>query len=959
MTEIFKKYLEKYIELLVDKRPEFFIAIVDVEKEFAQYFLEKSPPGMSYQAVWVERRDYADAVRLRNEPQVRQLVLLSSDSVEMIDSLKDFVEYPVIPDDQEILWDCLQTAFELELDSECRKILGTVLEQKQISLEDLLNYIEECSENGTCGAEKMVRNLFRFEIWSMKRIPKGKKLSKRQLQRMIRNSNPLLVETRLLSGITGRKVKFSEKDEKEIIRCLSQNDLQRLFQKIPYDDRIEQLFKGNHRPRGERDKEQQEEQQYENSYQYAIQENIQGCMEEIEEELSAEEDSPLEESSRLFVYPETELLAENLREIKEEMKHLNFTDRKRSEILKGLGGLEACLVKAVERGSEYPPPYLFHYAEGQKEFIKTYFRFLGNCVADDGIVRNCAGTDLLSRIQCLFCKEENGELSMPFYHPLMGYYYWSLQEKFEEYWDSLNFYDDHFSQEAIRAQAQKEQMNFPIQYMLWNRQLYQLDYVSLQKWNAEVTFRRVSDHTAGSWIHIRVLNEDMMDYIARQPFLPEIRVTVVDLNDIREIMSMVEKLQRLPDSKECMVHKVILNIVSEKEEELKRQLQEFMEMDIDYPQVLFRFTRELYWKDNEYDLGKMIVDSDLLFLADSRLLYQKPRLSAWKGESNSFRIQMERLDVENLPDRHETQEENLLELLWDSIHHIELEEEAKITYWNTRELKPAIFRTIGNAIEKNSRLTVVVMSSNADILRHIYHISGFQARKSIVPGQEMLLLNFHKQSRRKNLKIGKKAEVRVALGPFLEGLLGVSEMESVLYTDKEKETPYLFIFYKYGVLGMRLEVCMEQALLKNQDRKEHYEELAEGLSRFIAENRWFKQKLITMLYERAESYEAALMVDYLERTDLKPEIQYTEKIYSRRLRRVTDISAVAALQDMLQFIRKQSSIDDEYTISEFQNSYQKEMLEDCLLAEETLHILEKDTRRKMQQLYEIMENTNE
>lgn len=90
---------------------------------------------------------------------MRQLVLLSSDSVEMIDSLKDFVEYPVIPDDQEMLWDCLQTAFDLELDSECRKILGTVLEQKQISLEDLLNYIEECNENGTW--EEIERNAVR------------------------------------------------------------------------------------------------------------------------------------------------------------------------------------------------------------------------------------------------------------------------------------------------------------------------------------------------------------------------------------------------------------------------------------------------------------------------------------------------------------------------------------------------------------------------------------------------------------------------------------------------------------------------------------------------------------------------------------------------------------------------------------------------------------------------------
>lgn len=964
MIEKFKRYLEKYITLLVGERPEFFIAIVDVEKEFALYFLENGLPGKPYQTVWVERNDYADAVRLRNEPKVRQIVLLSNDSVEMIDSLKDFVEYPVIPDDQEMLWDCLQTAFELELDQDCRKILGTVLEQKQISLEDLLRYIEECGEDGACSAEKMVQNLYQFEIWSMKRLPQGKNLTKRQLQRMIRNSNPLLVEARLLGGITRQKVKFLRKEEKEIIRCLSQNDLQRLFQNISYDDRIEQLFKGNQRSQGESDK-QQEERQYEHSYQYAIQENVQIRMKEIEEEISAgeeaseEEENLLTESCRLFQYPETESLAEELREIKDEIERLNFTDRKRAEMVKSLEDLEECLIEAVEKGKEFPPPYLFHYTAGQTEFVRAYFRFLGNCLADDGIVRSCAGTDLLSRVQCLFCTEENGELTMPFYHPVMGCYYWGLQKKLEEYWDQLNFYDDSFSQDAIRVRAQKEQMNFPIQYMLWNRQLYQLDYTSLQKWDANVRFRRAADHTAGSWIHIRALNEDTMEYIVRQRFLPEIRVTVVDLNDIREIMSMVKKLQRLPDSKECMVHKIILNIVSEKEEELKRQLQEYMEIDIDYPQVLFRFTRELYWRDHEYDLGKIIADSDLLFLADSRLLYQKPRLSAWRGDSNQFRIQMEKLDVENVLDRHPPQEDNVLELLWDSIHHIELEEEAKITCWNARELKPAIFHTISRAVEENPRLTVVVMSSNPQILRHIYHIPGFQARKSIVPGQEMLLLNFQKQSRRKKLRLGREAIVRVALEPFLEGLLGAAEMESSLYTDKEKEKPYLTTFYKNGVLGMCLEVYIQPGSFKNQDRKEHYEALADILARFIYENRWFKQKWITMLYERAESYEEALMVDYLERTETKPDIQYAEWKYKRRLRQITDISAVAALQDMLQFIRNQSSIDDEYTIREFQNSYQSDMLGHCIQAEETLHILDQDTRRKMRQLYAIMENTDE
>ena len=79
MMEKFKNYLEKYIELLAGNQTEYFIAIVDVEKEFVMEFLQNKFSKVPYQTVWVERNDYADAVRQRNNPEIRQIVLLSRD----------------------------------------------------------------------------------------------------------------------------------------------------------------------------------------------------------------------------------------------------------------------------------------------------------------------------------------------------------------------------------------------------------------------------------------------------------------------------------------------------------------------------------------------------------------------------------------------------------------------------------------------------------------------------------------------------------------------------------------------------------------------------------------------------------------------------------------------------------------------------------------------------------------
>ena len=974
MTEQFKKYLKTYITLLVDGKPEFFIAIVDVEKELALDFLKNSENTL-YKTVWFERRDYAKAVRLRNNPDIQRIVLLSNDTVQMIDSLKDFVEYPILPEHLEDLWSCLEAAFEVELDSECRKILGTVLEQKQIPLEDLLAYIDHCIKNGVCSAKEMLKNLYHFEIWSIKTLKRREKYpSKGQLRRMIRSSNPLQIDKRLISGLTGENPAFDEKEQKVILDCLSQNNLQELFRRIPYSEKIERLFKSDGRDSGtEGGKEKQEAQKYGNSYQYAISESVGGDLWEIEEELlaerddspeeSSEENDPLEKSRQSFHYPDIGLLKNELEERTEEIKSLNFTERKRILVEEEWTRLGKNFQEALEIGKKYTPAYLEHYVESQEKLIKSYLGFLALCLSDDGISRRCEGTGFLGRVQTLFCQRKGNVIKMPFYHPLVGFYYWKLQKSYAEYRKMQRTYSNDFGLDIILALVEKDQMDFPVQYMLWENQLYQLDVTGLREWGTEVEFHKVADYAVGSWTNIRLLNEDLMDYIARQRFLSEIRVTVIDLNDISEIMSMLEKLQRLPSSENCMVHKVLLNIISEKEEDLKEKLQESMEMDIDNPQVLFRFTRELYKKEDGYDLQGIIRDSDLLFLADSSFLYQKPRLVPWEKDGNWFRIVMEQARTEKIAEDFLNQDKNLLEVLWDSIHYIELEEDTKLACWKTRELRLPVFHEFQKAIEANPQLTIVLMSSNLQILQHIYHVKGFQARKSIMPGQEMLFLNFHKGSKRKELNRQKDTQIRMFLKPFLEKFLYDSEtLNEENEKEWERENPRFVFSYENCKLQVLFEVNIGDEASDSMNRREYYENLIKNMIGFASESERFKEKWITMLYEEVDSYAAALLVDYMERIGMKQlkavrvEPTYVERKAERSLKSNKDIVNVLAFQNMLDFMRSRTV--DEYTIRYFIELYSKDMLEGCLEAEKTLHILEQETKQKMQNLYRMMENTN-
>lgn len=957
MIRFFKKYLKEYIKLLTGGRDSFFIAIVDVEQELVEQLLteqlwQKKTHRADYSLVWFERRDYAEAVRIRNDKDIQKIVLLSSDSVKMIDSLKDFVEYPVIPEDKEILWQCLETAFGQELDVDCRKILKVVMAHKQVSIVDLLKYLQACTkENGRINVQDMGMNLYYFDIWKVENLEKS--VSKLYIQKVVRNSDPLLVEKKLMDGISEGKLNLRKTRQTQMVRWLSKNNFHDIFRTVSYD-KVENLFTGSIRINKENVPEKTEEQTYEHSYKYALQEEVEADMEGLEDQLMQDQKEMLMDSFQMYSYPQSNALESCFLQLKDKLQPMNFPDRKKYDLLQELRMLQEKFHEAVQGGREYTPAYLWHYVGSQKDFVNHYFRFLGKCVSDEGIAEICVGAGFLNAVQNIFCIKKDNELHMPFYHPLAGFYYQLLMVNYEQMKKDFLPCGDDFISEAVQALMDKEQVNFPVQYMLYENELYQLDYTSLQKWGQEIIFTKLDAHVAGSWVDIRLLNEDLMDYIEREKFLPEVRVTVVDINDIKEVMFLVEKLRRIAESRKSMVNKVILNIVSSKEEKLKEQLQERMEMDLDYPQVLFRFTRELYMAGETYDLPRMIKDSDLMFLADSNVLYQKPRLTTWKGDANWLRIRFGELTLEDMLERYLADGNRELEILWDSIHHIEREESVKMACWNTQELKQVLLSDIRQFVQENPSLTIVIMSSNQQLLQHMYNIEGFQVRKSVMFGKEMLMVNFHAGSSRKRLKTGGEASVTIALKPFLEELLGVQEMRSILYADEDEgEEPCLTIGYKNGEFVFKCELGgVHEELNQNADRENHYIQLAVDILKLSSKSPLFAEKWIAMLYEHADNYQTALMIDYMRRHSVMPvQWQYEEKDCTLMEETLPDSVDVLAFQGVLNFIRQQHVTIDEYAVNKFNVLYRKEMLTGCLKADECLKFLEKTTKQKMKELY--------
>ena len=955
---LFEKYLKKYIEILTEGKEAFFIAITDIDKHLVDSLLRRAEFSSDYYVAWFERGDYAKAVQLRNNKNILKIILLSIESVKMIDSLKDFIECPVIPDDKNKMWVCLMEAFGQEFDSDTKKIVETVMEYKQISIEDLLGNLNACMINGIIKSQILLSKLYLFDIWSTQKAVKT--VGKLYLKKMVRHSEPQIVEKRLMNGISDGRIKLGQKKQKSVVGWLAKNNFSKIFQEVNYEQ-VEEAFKGHIGPSDDSGHEKSEEQNYDNSYKYVFQEQERQDMLALEEQFleeqkksqqEEEQETVFSDSCQHFIFPDDIYIKEEFEQIRSSIYQMNFSDSKCEKMLNEIKYLWRTCEEALQKGREYTPVYLYHYVQSQQQFLEAYFKLLGKCLSDEMILQTCYGMGFLNKIQNIFCRRKDDKLYMPFYHPVMGLYYYILKQKYDKLKEGSAAFDNEFLSEAVNALAEREQMGFPIRYMLWNNELYQIDDTCLQEWPKEIVFNKVEETVTSSWIDIRLLNEDLLGYIDQHKFLSEINVTIVDINDIREIMSIVGKLRNAAESKHSMANKVILNIVSEKESELKRQLQEQMEMDIDYPQVLFRFTRELYLQEGHYDLDRMIQDSDIMFLADGNILYQSPKLMTWKGDGNWLRIEFENLSLQQLIDKELNKNDNIPEILWDTIHRVEREESSKIACWNTQELSQPLLSRIRKAVEKNSNLTVVLMSSNRQLLQHIYNINGFQVRKSVLPGREMLMVNFHQGCVRKILVNEGEAYLTINLKPFLEELLGISELKTIRYGDNSDETPYLTIKCTDSKVYFLCKVSTKDGYDNNEERKQHYIRLMENIIVLTTLSDMFKKNMAALLYGYADNYKTALMIDYLERIDFKGiEYRYEDTSYVEIIDKLTDSVDVLAFQGMLNFIRKQVLID-EYAVNQFSSIYREEMLKECLEANQELELLECDTEQKMIQLYD-------
>ena len=163
LQQLFVRYLKRYIKELTEGRQEFFLSICDMEEGL----LDSLDDNMSeeYVTIVINKKDYSEAVRLRNDFEIKRIVLMSGEGVQQIDSLKDFNEYSVCAEDKNIFCPCIEDAFQIEISRDIRDFLDILLREGPASFLEFFRYLYSCIDAGQIKVQKLNRNLSSLGIW--------------------------------------------------------------------------------------------------------------------------------------------------------------------------------------------------------------------------------------------------------------------------------------------------------------------------------------------------------------------------------------------------------------------------------------------------------------------------------------------------------------------------------------------------------------------------------------------------------------------------------------------------------------------------------------------------------------------------------------------------------------------------------------------------------------------------
>ena len=981
----FTRYIYEYIRALAVERAEFFLSICDIEEDMLEMVdVDELYP---YHVVIVSNNDYSKAVRLRNDASVNCIVLLSGEGVKQIDSLKDFNEYSILHPDRQIIWDCMEEVFEIQIDGKVQIFLDTIVEKGEISFWELWNYLEKVGiQAGTLPPRELNKNLPMLGIWKSNNTDV---LKKAKIGRMIRLSKYAIVESRLTKAIMENKLTARTKVN-TVTKELARGSIQKILESLDFEE-VEDFFKAPSRDIPDNESETTESEDSngveENSlisYEFLLRRETNKSVSELEAEWLKYEDGDESDETRSnkektdkeadtiniarakFDLRDSILVHDvSYSEIKELIYQLNLPNEKIERIAQMMQNLWEKFQDKWDDVVSATPICLKTFCQEAKEYTQAYFELLSYLMADETVRYAVAKTGLIPKLQNLWCKISENEIKMPFYHPICIFYYMGLQRMYEYVLEMCPYNEKRQLQsQVLEAITKKIGMQFPIDFLKNGEQQYALDRTSIWK-SSHMVFHNVKRGIVYSALDFYVIHNRVLDYIYNHPFMTEIVIALVDVSEWNGIQRLVEAIKNISKDKYCNLGRVTFLVLSYKEEELKSTLAQIWESMDTEDVVRFRFGRNNYWsKESDgqysYNLSRIVEEADMTIIADGSVLYHEPRFVKLQQGSNSLYKRLEAFDLKQQTEQYFKKGKSDVPVLWDTLQYIAENRDDGLWCRKSTEIDNTVLSFINSVVSKEDEKSIVAISSNDHILSEIFRTDFLQAHRQKYNGKSITIMEFGKKHKNSVLSDRGIAKITYYFNDFYNTTLELDDFSKGIISDSQDIC--LEIGYESGVLQCNCSIYVEDAETKDEDSMRELDSFIQWqFDQFLREKNiitcYFSEFLLNHYFEKTQNISAVLLAEKLYKGYV---METTYKQVDKEQLKSMDMQEYGQncmeqvkIHEMFQFLNSKEVID-EHTISQFTELFGIDVLERILRCDEIENFVQIDQMKKLKEVHEKM-----
>lgn len=956
-------YIKKYLEYLGSGKESFFITITDFEQELMEFLNMENFP--EYSMAVVSANEYSHAVALRNDPKVQKIVLFTEDCTRKIDSLKDFQEYPFFPEESQVFWECVEKACGFKTDDGRHRFVNLLRREKKILAVDLFEYLLLSVKNGNLSAELLNGHLDMLHCFRST----DPSLSIPLLRKKIRNSDAEVIEKQLRPAISDNILDLSKRKTNILINALNEGDYQKIYETLDYDkDGLERAFKHTFKKNDVIKKDMEEEVvQYQYSYEALLKEDEELSIEEVEKNISGNSDERdgddifqmlFERAMLSYTITDTEYKATDNKivDILSMVEEMKLSKAHESFLKQELDRLQTCWRKMQLEEKERAKPYLLHaYCESQREFLEIYLGLMKYVVINDFVLEASSGELFYEKLQMLFCIERDNAIYMPFYHPVMGFYYMHLREIFRQAIQDIES-RNALLKEVVLSMAGKKRVFFPIRFLSYRGNLYEIDCEDAYG-KSEIPFHNVGTGIPDYQIEFSMFNKYILNYIENHPYQPELFVVIVDIGDLKGIDMLFKGLNKVTDAKKFVLNRVTIHIISRNEPEMKRALELYEDTFSNYPSIRFKFSVRQQGEEVETKMRNIVENADIVILADSEYLYERPRLVPYTQNPNSFIAWAQTAGIEDFLEQYR-EGNNRFNIFWETMQNASRNASNNLSIWSYREVKQRTFKLFDEAVDSNPQLEIIILSSNTGLMRMIYQSEHYGARVDRSKGKDVLVLDYNKDNQRNHFVSDEQMSVQLPLGSLLYNIIDEKEMENLLSEQVRSLVDRFGLQIDLGKkMAFHYGISTDREKVQEEDWTEIKEQLEEMLNSileyaFLQEGvlaEQMKEMILRECYQRADSYGQALGVYYLSQMGREQWQGVTD----------TDIGVIAdGLKDCMESIEFERIMQylsicqgiDESSVTRFNRYYNTSVLRNIVEADEKVSLLPEQMKKNALQI---------